>query len=968
MKKVISVLMVLFAAVCLLQAQVVIDYSDYARHSNTSLKMVLQDSKTFDPISFATVYLVPQNDTIITNFALSGENGLVEIKDIVPGRYTVNAEMIGYKPYRMEHNIRARGWYETDLGVVLMEENPEFIDAATITAVGNAVTVQGDTLTYNASSFRVGENAMLEDLLKKMPGMKVESDGSVTVNGEAVDKITVGGKTFFFSDPAMAVKNLPAKVVDKIKVIDKKKEEAEFSGVGTKDEKEKVMDVELKEEYQKGWFGNARISGGAPLGKDEEEMRGVDGALFNSNAMMAGYNETDQITFLGNARNAAEPGGGSIMVFNYGDDIDEFSARNGLITSAQVGANYNTERIKGFESSANVSYGFSRKDAREKKARTSFQTDGQDINTDSGYQGQGSDRKISGDIRLNNKDTDKWLFNLSPTFYYSTKDRSESSNSVTRRADEQMNSSSTLSTTQLDVFNTRTDWSTGIKNMGKDRRSLTFSGNFTYRHKDGTSRELSETLLGSYADIRDLLYERNTDYLATEGVLSYVEPLGERWALQTRVTACYITQTDDNAAFNCPDVSANDYYSSYSSNQDYLLRERLLAQYEKDKTKAIFGIQIDQERNEIVSRSLGVENRVGQGEWVLNFAPYADVDWKKDNISLRASAGGSTNTPMGASIIPALNIANPVQISTGNIYLKPDFRQRMSFNFNSNNPKTFAFFGAHLSGNLNHGSQVYASWFDENGIRYAIPVNSQRPGYSVYTSVNFLRPVNKMKTLTLSSYISFNYSSDYSYQAKSRLPGLDKDNFDYAETMAWFWGGPNGDAFYSGRSGFAESRTAQMSTDFDVELEYTLGDFDFDLDYYAENVVSRYSLDPTANNSTWNHGLYFETLWSGDSGWEVDTDASYVFYRGYAAGYNDPEFIWNFKVSKEIGAFTISLAAADLLNQQKTLYRRTSAEYMEDTRLNVMGRYFLAGISFNFGKMNARNNERVQGAVWRSAM
>ena len=173
MKKVISVLMVLFAAVCLLQAQVVIDYSDYARHSNTSLKMVLQDSKTFDPISFATVYLVPQNDTIITNFALSGENGLVEIKDIVPGRYTVNAEMIGYKPYRMEHNIRARGWYETDLGVVLMEENPEFIDAATITAVGNAVTVQGDTLTYNASSFRVGENAMLEDLLKKMPGMKV---------------------------------------------------------------------------------------------------------------------------------------------------------------------------------------------------------------------------------------------------------------------------------------------------------------------------------------------------------------------------------------------------------------------------------------------------------------------------------------------------------------------------------------------------------------------------------------------------------------------------------------------------------------------------------------------------------------------------------------------------------------------------------------------------------------------------
>ena len=106
---------------------------------------------------------------------------------------------------------------------------------------------------------------MLEDLLKRMPGMEVAQDGSVKVNGEKVDKITVGGRTFFFNEPSLAVKNLPAKIVDKIRVIDKDKEDASFTGISSKNDKVKVMDVQLKEEYKKGWFGNAKAGGGSTL-------------------------------------------------------------------------------------------------------------------------------------------------------------------------------------------------------------------------------------------------------------------------------------------------------------------------------------------------------------------------------------------------------------------------------------------------------------------------------------------------------------------------------------------------------------------------------------------------------------------------------------------------------------------------------------------------------------------------------
>lgn len=954
-----SFLLLLFFAVSL-NAQVVVDLSSYNRNRNIDLRMSLQDAKTKEPISYATVYLVPQNDTTITNFAISNEKGEVEIKDVISGWYQVNAEMIGYKPYQKVHNLNS----QNNLGTIELEENPEYIDAASITAIGNAITVQGDTLVYNASSFRVGENAMLEDLLKKMPGMEVGSDGTVMVNGEQVDKITIGGKTFFFNDPAMAVKNLPAKVVEKIKVVDKKKDEAEFTGVGTKDEKEKVMDLELKEQYKKGWFGNAQLSGGASIHeKAQDEMSGASKALFNANAMASGFNELDQITIIANGKNANEPGNGTLIYYSATDEIDEFAEREGLTTSAQAGANYNTERIKGMETSANIAYTYSQKDAREKSARTSFQPDGIDIISDGGYQGFGKDNRVSSTFYIKNKKTDKYLFTINPTFSYAVKDRNESKNSITQRDGNVLNSSNSLSASHTNVFNTRTNWNLGIKNLGKARRSLTFGGNFSYRDKGGTSTDYSETAFGSSSETRNLLYDNKTNYLATEGVLSYVEPFGDNWALQTRFTACYITQTDDKAAFNGADRSVNDYYSSFSNNKDMLFRERLLAQYEKEKTKVVFGLQIDQENNEIFSRSLGIENTAGKGEWALNFAPYADVEWSKNSNTLTMSAGGSTDTPMGSVIVPALNIANPVQITAGNVYLKTGFQQNVSIGFKRNNPKTFSYFSTRIRGTLSQNGTVYASWFDEDGVRYAIPVNSKAPGYSIFSSFDYRLPLNKEKTLTLTLGPVIKYSRRTSYQAKDRLPGLDKEHFDYSKTMAWFWGNSDGDLFYSGKSGFAESLNSTLDYAFEADLEYEIGDFDISVGGYAGNIISKYSFDKTANNNTWDFTAYGEILWFNENGWEVQSDFVLNFYRGYSEGYNKPEYLWNAKVSKAIKAFTLSLAVSDILNQEKSLLRQNTAEYMEDVYHTVMGRYFLLGVSFNFGKMNARNNSKAQSAI-----
>lgn len=964
MRSLFSTYIAVILSVVSLQAQNTIDIKNYNQYTNVTLKMSLQDADTDEPIAYATVYLTPQNDTLITNFAVSDEEGKAVIKDITPGRYQVNAEMIGYHSYQRIHNLKVT---QIDLGVIKLEENPEDIDPASITAIGNAIAVKNETLIYNTSAFRVGENAMLEDLLKKMPGMEVAPDGTVMVNGEKVDKITIGGKTFFFNDPAMAVKNLPAKVVERIKVVDKKTDEAEFSGVSTKDEKEKVMDLELKSEYQEGWFGNAKLHGGVPMkGEDANELSADDKALFNASAMAAYYNEADQITLLANGKNVDDYGGGSVPVYTGTDDIDSFAGREGLITSAQAGVNYNTERIGGMGMSSNVAYNFSNKDAREKSHRTSFQSIDSDIETDTEYNGVGTDSRLSANIILKNRDTERFLFTLNPTLYYTTRERNESYKSATTFGDGLLNSSQSSALSHTNVFNTRTSWNLGVQNLGKDNRSLTFASNFTYRNKAGNSSDYSITDFGESSDIKNLMYGTAVNYLATEGILSYVEPISSNWSLQTRFTACYISQSDDISAFNGIDGSANDNYSSYSRNQDLLLRERLLMQYEKDNAKAVFGLQIDQENVKITSKHLGVENITGKGDWTLNLAPYADVELRMDNSYLTIDAGGRTEAPIGGLIIPTLNIANPTQITTGNIYLKTGFQQNLNLRFRRNDPKTFSYVNARLRGGITHNGLVYASWFDKNGVRYAIPVNSKSPSYNVSGSFDYRRPLNEKKTLTLSISPMAGYTNSSSYQSKSRLSGLDKANFDYSKTMKWFWGDADGNVFYSGESGFAESKTNVLDYSLTIDVEYEIGNFYIMAGGFANNIISRYSLDESADNNIWTFITYGELLWFNEKGWEVTTDYVFNFYRGYSPGYGTPEYIWNARISKNVKAVTLSLSVSDILNQRRSYLGqicKTSAEYMEDSYFNVMGRCILLGVSFNFGKMNAKNNSKVQSAM-----
>lgn len=927
------------------------------------LRIKLLDSLSREPIPFASVYLKAKGDTAISHFNLTDKEGAGEIKEIPYGGYDVHAEILGYKPWRKEVYFRSGS---VDLGTVLMQEDKEMLDAAKVTAAGHAVQVKQDTLIYNASAFHSSDNDMLGDLLKKMPGIEVDKEGNVKVNGEKVDKITVNGKTFFFDDPTMAVKNLPAKVVEQVKVIDKKSETEEATGIVEKD-KEKVMDLSLKKEYRKGWFGNVKAAGGKPLMKKATKNDLTDDRdfLYNLSTMAAGYNEKDQLTVIGNSMNVPDPNSYGVVVFR-GDGIDE--PLDGLSTDYSLGVNLNTDRIGGLESSGMVMGKGNRTQARNRAYRTTFRHDGPDLSSRSA----GDIVRHSGSFRTNfefkNKKRDKFTFDFTPSFRIGRTRQDSERNSEVSNADGLLNDSRGSSSSLSDSRSGGANLNLGIKHLGKEKRTLTYSGSFNLSGSDGSSRDLT-TLRNrptGTEEVRNLWYRTRGTGRSLFSMLTYTEPLAEHWAAQLSVRGNFSFSKTDKPAFDDEARTvSNSYYSALSENRYASAQTRLLLQWNKDKASIQAGASLENTKNETRSESFGIKTDTGAGEWLLDWAPFVNFQNAWESARVQFNYSGASNRPSYSRMLPVLDISDPSRISTGNIYLKPSFRHSFYGNWSYNDKKTFAYYNLSLYGDITQRQAVSASWFDSAGIQYAVPVNSRKPGLSLNLFSNIYIPLDKERVWSVSGYLFGLFRHAVSYQNVSSRAGLDTEGFDYTKFMQDFWGGPEGERFYGGSSGFAESNTSTNQASVRFNLGLQLKKLDLGLHLRSEMGYTHYTLDPQADRTTWMHTPGVNGTWQAPGSFEVKTDFNYSFYRGYAAGYNDPEAMWNMTISKNIKAFTLSLHLNDVLNQTRSRMHNATDNYTEDSYRNVLGRYFLVGFKWNFGKMNPAQSRRVQDASWK---
>ena len=956
MKKLISTL-ILSAFLCLgARAQVFIYNDNVSQERLSEIKATVVDSLTNEPVSFASVYVIPSKDTTITNFTLSDAKGVATLDEVPFGSYVFHVEMMGYKPFVKERYFREK---QVDMGTVRLQVDEQFLQAATITDVGNPIVIKKDTVEFNASSFRVGANAMLKDLLLRMPGMEITDDGKVKFNGELIDKLTVGGRTFFFDDQSTALNNLPAAIVDKIRVIDRDSEATRATGLEDGG-KEKVMDVALKKEYQKGWFGNLGGKGGATLGGKEGEnpLRDDRGLIYGANALVSAYTEKDQVTVIANRQNVDDSG---MVLAGMGEDGEITIMDQGLSAATQFGFNANTARIKGVETTVSVNYKDTDTDSANRSERTTY-LEGGDLASSSEETGKQLATSLNANVELQKEQGNVW-FHFRPSFKYGKTDLATSGTSETSREGSFINRSEKASRSLSTTKDALLDSDLSFRGIGgKEGRNLMFSISGDHGVSSGESEESTRLTTGGGTDERALRYLSDGHSSEAYGSIRYTEPLGEKWMLSTRVTAEWQNRNTVRDAFDA--AGRNDYYSSRSRN-DYLEQSYdLTAQYKfGDDSWITLGGSMYGMLNETYSKSFGMENTVGKDEWKWYFAPTVRGQYSKGNDEVTFHVTGY-GVPVSANRMqPVLNIADPSRLSMGNIYLKPYAQTYFNADWTRSNPEKFSTLMLYLFGNVNATPISQATWFDANGIRYSIPVNARKPSVNGTFMVDYTTPLDSKKNwfLTVSTFGMFGAST--SYQAKTSLPALDKDTFDYAAFMADFWGDATGDRFYSGRSGLGESRTLTLNPYATFSLRYNQERWSFTARASMEGHIARYSLDPSVNMSTLSTGLGVMGTYTTKHEFEFNTDFTYAFYNGFAEGYGQPEWQWNAEINKSIGAFNLSVKMNDILNQTNNLTHTITANYEEDTYRLVMGRYILFGLKWNFGKMNAAHSQRAQQAA-----
>ena len=269
------------------------------------------DSADGSPLVNASLKILTSRDSSFVNGGITNIDGKFSFRGLRKGNYILEVSYLGYKTKYTDFRITDAS-QKLSLDSVKMTSNTIILKEAEVVGVKTEVKVMQDTVEYNADSYKVQPNAVVEDLLKRLPGVEVDADGKITAQGKEITKILVDGEEFFTDDAKVASKNIPVDMVDKLQVIDRKSDLARLTGVDDGEE-ETVINLSVKKGMKKGWFGNA-VAG---YGTDDRYM---------GNFMVNRFYGKNQFSIIGNFNNINDPGftnsGGRFFRFGSGRGIN----------------------------------------------------------------------------------------------------------------------------------------------------------------------------------------------------------------------------------------------------------------------------------------------------------------------------------------------------------------------------------------------------------------------------------------------------------------------------------------------------------------------------------------------------------------------------------------------------------------------------------------------------------------------
>ncbi|MGK6350855.1 outer membrane beta-barrel protein [Parapedobacter sp. DT-150] len=873
-----------------------------------TIKGVVRAASDSIPFPNVTVSLLNTADSLLIRETVTHSDGTFDLEEVRAGNYELYVQYLGYENIVQALEITKH----TDVGTLYLQEGARVLDEITINMRPPVGEQRGDTTQFNAAAFQTMKDATAQNLIEKMPGMGSE-DGSIQAQGENVTQILVDGKPFFGTDVKAALQNLPAEIIQSIQVFDKKSDKAELSGFDD-GERQKTINIITKPNSRRGLFGKST----AGYGNDDRYMVG---------ASVNAFNEDQRVTVTGLTNN--------VNAMDYSADpnsLGETNPQNGIITTNRIGVDY-TDNL-GEKVEVNASYLFNhRKNIGEASLLREYvlpDDDGQVYTESSTNTRRNMEHRF--DMRLEYQIDSNNQILFRPSFSAEADEENTFFTGNTVTAGGPLNETQNrLAADNSDIdFDSRLFYS---RRFAKKGRSLTVgvqTGN--HRNEDDANRQAENI----FYDPEERLEQLNQNIVRTrkgfswESNVSYTEPVGKNGMVELEYEVGNRGDDSDKLTYDIDDVGGADAVRrldtalSNTFNSRYLSQEAEIGyQYALDK----FRLQVEAEFQHAQLKN----DQEFPAPFLLartfkSVLPSIRIDYDiTESKSLEFDYDAGTNAPSIGDLQGVIDNSNPLHLRTGNPDLGQSYSNQLRLRYRNYNPQTERTFFANIQSSITNNNVVNSTTIAEEPVELAEGIVLERGS-------QLSRPVNLNGYWDLRSYFhyglpvrflpsNFNVHGGLRY---SHSPGMINEEINFVNSTR-----------YSG--GLSLSSNISDRIDFNI---WTRSSY---------NTVQN-SLRPTLNNNFFNQTTRINYNWILWQGLVYRLDLHHQLNTGLSEGYDNSIFLVNMAIGKKLlknERAEVSASVYDLFGQNNNIQREITETYIEDSRSNVLQRYFMLSFTYN---------------------
>ena len=929
--------------------------SIYAQKGNIS--GIIIDKANNEALIGVNVLLRKQNDTTAQVAGTSTDfDGKFKFTQLAKDTYQLRISYVGYETYQV-NNLYLQADMSFPLDTIKMSESSEFFQDIVVEATAIRVEMVGDTLQYNAAAFKGNPDATVEDLIKKMPSISVDADGTVKAQGEAIKKVTIDGKEFFGDDVNTALKNLPAEVVDKIQLYDRSTEQAALTGFSDGDEL-KALNIITKSGNIQGQFGrfyagygtDNRYSVGGNYNYFQGDRR-ITVLGMTNNINQQNFGAEDLLGVLssgggGGGGRGGRGGGGGGGFSPFAADVLSSGGQSGITQTHALGLNYNDKWGEKVTFGGSYFLTYTQNENINNLARTYITRADETLTRLYDQLTTSNNDNIShrANIRLDYKIDSFNTIMFAPRLSWQGNDRFQDYFGQNRYDNGSfLNSTQTKTTNDGNGHNlsARANYQRRFK---KEGRSIFVEGNIAQDNQHSRREQLSTNIFVDSLDMDSIYYlnqftKNHSDGLNGNAEITYTEPLGKTGQLQLSFNETF------NRGFSDRNTNKYDPTSDTYSILDSTLSSTLESTYMTHRPTVRYRYQ---PKGSKMSFMLGLAyqyatlrgdqtfpREVAISKDFSNVLPSAMFRYEfSKSHSFRLFYRTYTSSPTASQLQDIIDNSNPLFLSAGNPDLKQSYAHSFFGRYNYTNPK--------------NAQSVFVN------LRFTATDNYIGNSTLIPNADTLLRPdvllakgAQLSQNVNLSGFLSLNGNVTYSFPLTAIKSNI---NFNAG----------SGITKMPSLINFEKNFTTNVNTNLGVGIGSNISEnLDFYINYNAGINNAKNQLNPSLNTNYFNQTTSAKVNWIVAKRFVFGTNVTHYLYTGMADGFNQNFTLWNasigYKFLKNRQA-EINLTVFDILGQNRSIARTVSDVYIQDQSTTVSTRYFMVNFIYNLSKITAGDN------------